>query len=484
MVIALINRLIPTRSAQPITLWEQATHWWRSHILPGGLLPFDTLSSKQPSLETSAAMVPGLYRWGFGMEAQQTVDALLREQQTTGSWQNNAWITGQCLQALMADMRQCLIQGRSFRSPVERGFLQGCDWLYEQIQPDGRLLNVNIATWQTVDNQSVLEAMAIVALVPLSWAAKITNRPQYRLAVERALRYYLAQQWRFSCFSPYYAQLLWALDQLGQGAIADKLLLDLPLTTKGEVPAYANSHVVCVPALWLLSVVYYNLGHQAMGKHLFERALTYQQSNSGAFPLLSSGRKHSPVMGVAWYMQALDTFMAKGREAAAGLLPDTIAADDTRMVWLRDKLTHSRRLLEVQSGKGRYSLGLQQSHVGSQWHIIEPATQVIKNLQFPLQGREGCWQQMPYPNDNFDAVFGVDSLSHSVYILGALREASRVMASGAQLFLLEQLDAPKTPWRVRLTPPQWQDALMQAGFTVKSVDTLADGYIGIVAQRP
>jgi SAM-dependent methyltransferase len=481
MVIGLINRLLPTRSHTAITQWEHATHWWRALLRPDGLLPFSPLTAKSASLEASAAMVPGLIRWGFGAEAQHLTDGLLKLQQATGDWQQNTWVTGQCLTALMADMRQCLIQGRSFRSAVERGFLQGCDWVYDQIQPDGRLLNVNIQTWGA---DTVPDAVALTSLVPLAWAAKVANRPQYRLAVERALRFYLLDTLPGFCMaSPYYAQLLWALTQLGQQATADKLLLALPLTTKGEIPATANSHVVHIPALLLWSQVYYALGHSAMGKHLFERAQTYQNPRTGAFPVLSQRSRDWPVIGQAWYLSGLDMFLTKNREAAAMLLPDTLNQDDPRITWLSEQLAGHPQLLEVQSGKGRFSKALKHNHVGQQWFVTEPCPDILQGLNFPIHGREGVWQQLPYASDSFDAVFGIDSLSQSIYLVGALRETARVLKSGGHLAVIEQADPPSHPWRINLTAAQWQAALMQAGFTVLKTGTLADGSLALLSKR-
>ena len=481
MVIGLINRLMPARTAAAIAQWEQATHWWRALLQPEGLLPFSTLTSKTPSIEASAAMVPGLYRWGFSAEAQQITDGLLKQQQAAGDWQQNTWLTGHGLLALMADMQQCLIKGRSFRSAVERGFLQGCDWVYDQIQPDGRILNITIQTW---NQEHVPDCVALVSLVPLSWAAKVANRPHYRLAVERALRFYLLDGApSFNTLSPYYAQMLWALTQLGQHALADKLLLALPLTTRGEIPVSASSHVVHVPALLLWSQVYYQLGHTAMGKHLFERALTYQSARSGAFPALSQRSRDWPVLGLAWYLGGLDTYLAKNREAAAVLLSDTLNANDPRATWFCQHLSPHRQLLEVQSGKGRYSKVLKQNQIGQQWFVTEPCPDVLHGLAFPIHGREGAWQQLPYPDDSFDAVFGVDSLSQSIYLMGALREAARVLRPGGQLAIIEQADPPASPWRVNLTAAQWQDILMQAGFSVLKTDTLADGSLAMLARR-
>jgi hypothetical protein len=492
MVIALINRLLPGKTESHIHGWELATHWWRAHLMPSGLLPLSTHTSQDISLEASAATVPGLYRWGFHAEAQHMVDALLKQQQPDGSWQNNLWLTGHILMALMADMKQSLVTGRSFRSAVERGFSHGCDWVYDQVQPSGELTHISIPIlpWQAqLERQPspLPDSLALLAMVPLGWAAKVANKAPYRLAVERALRYYLLDQKpAFTMPSPYYAQLLWALDQLGQSAMADKLLLDLPLTTKGEIPALATSHVVHVPALLLWSQVYYNLGHGAMGKHLFERALTYQQPRTGAFPTLSQRNQDVPLAGIAWYMQALDVYITQNRDAAAVLLPDAVAMDDPRMAWLTEQLAIMRqgvKLLEVQSGKGRYSKVLHQQHLGQQWHVVEPSANMLQGLSFPIQGREGSWQQLPYPDGSFDVVFGVDSLSQSVYVLGALRETARVLQPGGHVLLIEQPDAPASPWRIRLRDTQWQDALKQAGFTIQKTATLPDGAMALVAQR-
>jgi hypothetical protein len=489
MVKALFQRLL-AGPAQPQLLqgWQAATDYWRASQRHDGLLPHTGLQTEAPSIEASAAMVQGLYRWGFAYEAQQITDGLIRLQSPEGHWQSNTWLTGAALTGLMADMKQALMQGRSFRAVTERAFLSGCDWIYHNsIQPDGRILHGTARTWFGHDKQRPIpEAVLLNSLIPLVWAAKITNRPHYRLVAERCLRFYLLDNpLAFTGFSAYYAQVLWAMHQLGQSHRADKLVLNLPMTSNGDIPAFADTHTVCIPALLLFSQVYYGLGHPAMGRHLFERAMRHQHPKTGTFATLTQGpkAKEPSLLGMAWYLDALACHLQQQRLSQVTLLPDTLPHDDPRITWLCQQLQGTHTVLEVESGKGCYSTALMHSQIGQQWHVTELNQAALGQLTYPVQPREGAWAQLPYPNHTFDAVFGIDSLSQCINLPGALKEAARVLKPGGQLLFTEPTHNPQTPWRFGLTWAQWQNALTQAGYTLPQQTVLPSGYVAMQAQR-
>jgi hypothetical protein len=513
VVTQLFKRLFPqTRTADYLTGWDNATHWWRAHLLPEGLFPLSPRHMAEgASLETSAVMVPALYRWGFVQEAQQVVNSLLRHQHAEGHWHESVWLTGHSLNAVMVDMTHSLHQGKSFKSAMERSLVNGCDWLSQHIQANGSFSSQAVAqinTWPLPPNRTADASVLLSVLPPLAWAAKVMHRPQYQLAVERALRHYLLDNpLSFSSFSLYYAQTLLALCDLGQAQHVDKRLLALPLTRSGEIPAFDDGPTISVAAQFLWSQLYYRLGHPAMGKHLLARGLRHQQGGSGAFALCAKGAgipghlsSLTPVMAIGFYMQAVAQHLDAQREAMAPLLPTgPLPAEDPRRQWLNAQvLPTAGNIVEIMSGKGRLVSTLQAntghtasmaSSAGLQWHVVDSAASVLQSLPVSMHPRHGHWQALPYQDGTIKAIVAHDSLSNSVYIPGALREAGRVLAPDGQLMLIERPlqvnNGTVSPWQTDLNATRLSDLLTQSGFYLTTpVNTLEDGSLAICAKRP
>lgn len=264
-----------------IGIYNKAISWVVDNSIDGGGVICSTnLPKSYP--EVTGYFIPSLLKWGYRKLACSYARWLCSIQKEDGSWYNTEdtepyiFDTAQVLKGLLAI--------RMIIPEVDPHILAGCEWIFEQMQEDGRLITPAKDDWGT-DINICDEVIHIYCLSPLLEAAEIFDKPIYKKNALCIWEYYRQNYYDkimdFSLLSHFYAYLMEALLDINELDMAKEAMHKMEAYQKesGAVPAFRDHDWVCSTGLFQLSMVWFRLGDIDRGNRAFEYACKLQNES-------------------------------------------------------------------------------------------------------------------------------------------------------------------------------------------------------------
>lgn len=386
----------------------------------------------------TGALIPSLMNWGEHALAREFVDWLLSIQNTDGSWSDmhglapQAADTSQVLEGLWAMLPR--------RPDLEGRIRRGCDWLVTQVQSSGRA-----GLPDTRDGSrpgAIPEAIHLSALPVLKRAADRWNERAYQDLVDRVLRH------RFTPASlgELHSRVVEALCDLGAEESAATLMRSIARrqAPNGAVATLPRGSWVCSPALFQYAIAWYRLGERRRADLAFAFACGLQNESGGFFGGYGPGADYFPAEEVGWAVKYfLDAFWWKlktGFDPTDVQFPESISAKDGRYR-LIDELAQAarpRHVMDMGCGRGRFLRRLQGVLPSAELTGLDLSDGMLKVLPSGVAPLSGSLLNIPCPDACVDFAFCVEALEHAVNVPAALREMSRVVASGGTLVVIDK----------------------------------------------
>lgn len=467
--------------AQPDLLqcYRRSTNWVLAHTIQGKGVAVSSCNPA-PYPEVSGYFIPTLRAFGERDLALQYARWLVSIQGYDGSWRDPAgtasytFDTGQILKGLLS----VLDISPEFAVAARRG----CDWLLQQVQPDGRVTTPDTRHWSLPRGRMVPEAIHLYALEPLRKAGRLWGIEAYEAAVEQALRYYLAklQLTRFDTLSHFHAYIVEALIDLDQIAPARTAMEDIRHLQRrnGVVPAYHDVRWVCSTGLFQYAVIWYRLGDRESAERAFHRACRLQNPTGGFYGSYGWGANYFPREEIAWavkyFMDATWWKIRTGFDQDAAIFPDTIDAADGRYRLVLDRARQNRpcTVLDAGCGKGRLLRRLREDLPDAALTGMDISDEMLRVLPAGVRPLQGSLLDIPAGDGAFEMVVCVEALEHAVNISGAIRELCRVLTPGGTLVIIDKNcdrlgRLQISEWEQWFTAEEVADLLRGEGLSVK-----------------
>lgn len=147
-------------------------------------------------------------------------------------------------------------------------------------------------------------------------------------------------------------------------------------------------------------------------------------------------------------------------------LPTTIASDDGRLLAVHDWLPSlglAARVADVGCGPGRFVRELSNQFAEATFVGIDPSPAMLAELPPGIERRQGSLLRIPAGDGEFDGVFAVESLEHSLLPERAVDELCRVVRPGGKILVIDKhrgrqplsLHQPWEQWFLPETVERW-----------------------------
>lgn len=439
-----------------IDVYKKAINWIKDNsIEKEGIICQTNLRKSYP--EVSGYFIPTLLRWGYRKLACSYAEWLCSVQKQDGSWYDTEdedpyiFDTAQVLKGLLAI--------RTIMPKVDPHIIKGCEWIFAQMQENGRLITPTKKAWGE-DCNMCDEVIHIYCLSPLYEAAEVFDKPEFKEKTQQIWGYYKQNYYEkimnFSLLSHFYAYLMEALLDIGELNMAKEAMLKMEAYQKpsGAVPAYKQCDWVCSTGLFQLSLVWFRLGDIDRGNRAFEYACKLQNKSGGWFGSylsennLSETNTYIPSGEISWAIKFfLDALyyknVAEFEANCNDFLPSIEKNDDRYQVIFREvcSLSENReiRILDVGCGKGRYLKNLVDDFPNNVYDAVDISENVMKFFDLDsVTKKQGSLTNIPYEDNSFDIVYACESLEHAIDVESAMQELGRVIKSGGRIVIIDK----------------------------------------------
>ena len=434
----------------------KAAGWIEKNSVPGGGI-INNSHLKESYPEVTGYYIPTLMKWGFSALTVSYAKWLCSIQHMDGAWYDTAgkapyvFDTAQILKGLLAVRDRVDGEDEAIR--------KGCDWIFSNIEENGRLTTPSTGEWGEAGICS--ELIHLYCLSPLYEAADVFGEPKYRKAAEKVADYYVTEHAEgirtFGFLSHFYAYVMEALCDIGREELARESMKQMErlLDEKGYIPAYRDVDWLCSTGMFQLAIVWFKLGDLEHGNTALAYAAKLQNESGGWYgsypvsdaPKATDRRAYPDYFAdaeISWAVKYfLDAVYFKNKlefEGQAHIFKDSIAQDDGRYQIVRNEIKdrEAKRILDAGCGKGRYLKNLMGEIPDAVYCAVDISKNVMQNILPPVEKREGTLTQIPYADSAFDLVYTVEALEHSIFPENALKELLRVTKPGGEVIIIDK----------------------------------------------
>lgn len=415
--------------------------------------------------EVTGYYIPTLIRWGEKDRAKKFADYLLSIQNPDGSWNDPAgacpytFDTGQILKGLW----EFIDKDEKYKT----AFLRGCDWILTQQREDGSISTPDYTYWKLPNGRVIPEAIHLYCLEPLRNASKKFGIEKYKTFVDKALKFYLAQDdlIEFNTLSHFHAYIIEALIDNGK-TIKARAALDRVIKFQkknGFIPAYPdNKNSTCSTGSFQYAICWYKLGELELANKTFAKALSLQNKSGGFFGSYGEGSNYFQDREISWAVKYFLDAIYFGQKCAYDKIYndffDRIDSNDGRLLAVDNEIkkTAPSKILDLGCGKGRYSRELIKKYPDSKFFGVDISNEILAFTPDELEIRQGLLLEIPFDDETFDFIFCVEALEHAINIKGAIKEITRVLKPGGKILIIDK--DIKALGRLELAPwEQWFD---------------------------
>ena len=427
----------PGERNKPSTI-EAAIHWLNQRMGAGGL---PSRSGLPPCPGTTAAMVPTLLEFGQLEAVHRCFAWLISTQRADGSFpragadHGSLFNTAQGLAALI----ELVGAGASVDDePAHRA----AEYLNRRLEAEREPCR------EDADGNRRLRAAIQVACLPgLLNASRHLGSPCWRETVDRiATRARITVDWHARNEpSRLLAHAVDAWIALGELDLAREVMrwLSAAQRRNGAVADDQSGDWGNNELLAHLAAIWYKLGDRERA----DRALAFLQSQQLANGGWRErwGRQHGHASESAWalkhYLDATSLQVATSFAGSCANLPLTIDRRDGRFVAVNDwlaSLEPTATVADIGCGSGRFLLELGNRFQDVRLVGIDPSPTLLQRLPPEIEARRGCLLRIPARDGEFDGVFAVESLEHSLLPERAVSELCRVVRPDGRILIIDK----------------------------------------------
>ena len=438
-----------------IEVYQKAIQWIETNTIDGNSIICNSKLRKGYP-EVTGYYIPSLVRWGYRDLAIAYAYWLCSIQKDDGSWYDTYDRAPYIFDS--AQVLKGLIAIYPYLPSVKENILKGCDWILSNMDEDGRLVTPTKDAWGRPGMCS--ELIHLYCLSPIYAAANLFEKPEYRIAADRTLKYYKDNHYNeimdFGFLSHFYAYVMEALLDVGETEMAREAMEKVALLQKesGAVPAYKDVDWVCSTGLFQLALVWYRLGEVERGNKAFYYACDLQNESGGWFgsymseDSLMQENDYFPTEEISWANKYfLDALYYKGQAEfnlwADSILP-SIEYEDERYRTISTEVGrisdgNGKKILDVGCGKGRYLYNLLKDYPENQYYGIDLSDNVLRYITKPeISKKEGSLTNIGYENNQFDLTYSCEALEHAIDVRSAIREMARVTKPGGTIVVIDK----------------------------------------------
>jgi malonyl-CoA O-methyltransferase len=240
----------------------------------------------------------------------------------------------------------------------------------------------------------------------------------------------------------------------------------------GDVPALRDVGWVSSAGLAELALCWYRLGELSRADAALAALYRHQQPDGGFLgswgraPWRKPDVAYSPRREtVATACLALQGALLQVRSTFASHshdVPESIASEDGRLLAVRDFLAGlppGSRVADIGCGAGRYLHWLRQWFPDYRWIGIDASADALARLPGDIESVRGSLLNLPCADGQFDAVYCVEALEHSLLPARAIAELCRVVRPGGRVLVIDkhrrfQSLSEHQPWEIWFKPDE------------------------------
>jgi len=293
---------------------DRAIAWIEANRIPGsGIRPHH--KSDVETMEVTGYLIPtlkavgklelalDLARWEASVQAPDGSFA------APGETVPYTFDTAQVIRGFLS----VLDEAPALEGPLRRA----CDWVVQQIQPDGRVTTPSYDAWKLDDGGTFSDYAHLYVLPPLLQAGGRLGQAAYTRAAQRGMDYFRNKpdltefKPNMGTLSHIFGYMMEALVELGETALARKGLAQAAAiqSSDGAIPAFPGVRWVCSTGIAQLAVAWYKLGDRQPADRAIDYLATLQNASGGFFGSYGKGARYFPAEEISWapkyYLDAL-----------------------------------------------------------------------------------------------------------------------------------------------------------------------------------
>jgi malonyl-CoA O-methyltransferase len=417
---------------------EKAIKWLKNNIHPNqGLM----ISSNQnvSYTEVTGYTIPTLYQWGEKELAGNLVLWLIQQQNEDGSFSAPdgtpyTFDTGQVIRGFLAGLKDL--------PDAEKPLRKACDWILNQVQPDGRLATPSTEMWTNVADDRI----HLYVLPPLIEAGVRLNEPKYVDAAHSVLNYYKRRKdlVDFNTLSHFVAYIIEALCDLGEIDLAKAGMEQvIALQRKdGSLPAYKDVSWICSTGVAQFAIIGYKLGVNENADKAMHYLETIQNRSGGFYGSYGKGADYFPKEEISWavkfFLDANYWEIKTAFDKEMKIFSDSIDEKDGRVREILSFLgdVNDKRVIDVGCRKGRYLKIFKERYPKSNLYGVDISEKMLNFCPKEIETVSGSLLDIPYPNAFFDCVYSVEALEHAIMTENAIKEMVRVLKPEGKIIII------------------------------------------------
>jgi malonyl-CoA O-methyltransferase len=281
-----------------------AIQWVKDHRLPGGGVKTNHKLAVA-SQEVTGYLIETMYLVGEKEVAKDLARWEASVQRKDGAFSAPdgtpyTFDTAQVLRGFLAVLEEM--------PELEDNTRMACDYVADQITPDGRVTTPSYAMWQVQSGSQFSPYTDLYVLPPLIAAAKRFSEPRYKEAALLALNAFKRHsdlvefKPNIGTLSHIFGYMMEALVDLGEADLARKGLRQAAAIQKssGAIPAFPGVEWVCSPGMAQLALAWYKLGEPEPA----DRAVAYLESlqlpSGGFYGSYGVDARYLPQEEISW----------------------------------------------------------------------------------------------------------------------------------------------------------------------------------------
>ena len=399
--------------------------------------------------EVTGYLIPTLLSVGERNLAYEYAQWLLSVQREDGSFglreNSYAFDTGQVVRG----WTQMIERMPELEEPLHRA----CDWVIETADgTTGRLLvPPSGRDWSLGQRGEVSEAIHLYVLAPLRRAGELLNESQYGKFVSKSADFYLKNVCltdfsRPNALSHFYAYVQEALVELGYEDQAQRGMASVARFQQpsGAVPAYSDVNWICSAGLAQFALVWYRLGQTKQADAALSFLESLQNSTGGFFGSYGVSADYFPAEEISWAakyaVEACQQQIASHFNQTANIYRTDITETDGRVQAIFRHLgdLNGKRVLDAGCGKGRYLAIIKQHYPGADLTGLDISAEMLKHVPPGIHTVRHGILNMPFADEQFDAIICIEALEHVVQVEQAIAELTRVLVPGGTLLIIDK----------------------------------------------
>ena len=431
----LSNRLLKQKG-NIISSYDKALNWIENNSIPEqGII----VSSKKrvPYLEVTGYLIPTLMDAGEYNLAEQYAEYLSYIQRPNGAFagpdgKEYVFDSGQALRGLLKASQHW----DSFKPFA----LKTADYLVSSVEKDGRI--------SSIYGEEIPESVHVYILPALAEAAKILNKPEYLEIAKKSLIYYKKTPdiLNDDSLTHFLAYTIDSFIDMGEADFVRPLVKEIFSSQRknGSILAFPNVRWTCSTGLAQFAIIGYKMGLYEDADKALNYLCQVQNSSGGFYGSYGLGAEYFPKEEISWankfFIDAVHLKISSFFNRHADIFPKEVSTSDGRLKAVLTPLDNleNRTILDAGCGKGRFAAKIKNIYPSCEVHGVDISAKHLNEVPDSIIKKKGSILNLPYKSENFDGVFCIEALEHTIRTEKAIDELCRVLKDNGRIIIIDK----------------------------------------------